>query len=161
MAEEERDLPDLPTLLTDTVTMHQRFDAMVSNSSGDPDALARGIASFLQNDLMPLLKDLQESNMAALEDLEDAIDPVKIPRSGAQAIADLLNGYKAQNAGNPDIVARVDEALDDLEVDGGDEDEEEEEEQEESGPDDEDDLEDDEDDEDFDDEDDDSEEDEE
>lgn len=122
---EERDVPDLGTIVNDLTATQERIDALVSNNKSDPVALAQALASFIQNDLMVIVKDLAESTLIGMQELQDMVDPIEIPGSAAQEIADLLQALKAQNAANPDLVARCDEALDVLDVGDDGEDEEE------------------------------------
>ncbi len=114
---EERSVPEMTTILDDANSMHERLDAGIAAAGGDPARVATFLATFLQNDLMPLLKDQVESTLYALEDLQDLADPVTIPGRLAQENADLLLALKAQNSGNPEMVSRIDEVLEHL-IDG-------------------------------------------
>lgn len=120
MADEERDVPDLVTLSDDAKAAHERLDAGVAAAKGDPVRLGEILASFLQNDLMPLLRDGFDSTLLALEQVEDQVNPITIPQRVAEDNAALLLALKSSNAGNPELVARIDEVLEHLDLDDGD-----------------------------------------
>lgn len=123
---EERNIPDMVTLVEDLGGMQARFDKMVADNQGNPEELIRQTAGFIQNDLLGLVKDLAESTLIAVQDLEDLVDPVKISRDDAVGIAEILLATKATNGGNPQLVAKIDEALEALDYEEGTEEEDEE-----------------------------------
>ena len=117
MAEAERDIPDLPTLLADIEGTMVRLD----NPSSQADAM-----SEIRNTVLPLMKDFVEAMMVFGEDVQDMVNPVEITAAQAQNISTMLTAFAQSNPGNPEIAERVKSALEDLDL-GDDEDEDEEE----------------------------------
>lgn len=127
MANEERDVPPLDVLLTDVAQMQERFDAQTKEA---PDAEARSLlaVSFIQNDILPWLKDFVESTLFGFEDVQDQIAPIEIPASEAENIVEILEATKQSNVGNVLLTERIDRALTVLKPDDAEDDEEEDEE---------------------------------
>jgi hypothetical protein len=114
MTTEERNVPELPQLLNEVAEMQGRLDKSVQDG-------AANAVQFLQHDLLPWLKDFLESTMLSLDDIEDSVAPIQLPRSSAQNLVEILLATKQSNSTNEVLVARIDEALEDLEY-GEDED---------------------------------------
>lgn len=121
---EERSVPDLATIVDDLKGMSERLDQGLKNA-GDDFAKQLGVLkSFVQNDLMSVIQDFAESSLIGFQDLQDAVEPVEIPQYIAETTATMLQAYKAQNMGNPELVGRIDECLEFLaDEDDGDEEE--------------------------------------
>jgi hypothetical protein len=124
MSNEERLVPPLDTLLADLGPMQERLDAAVKEKTFDA-------AQFLQNELMPFVKDLVESTLYAFEDVQDLVNPITVPGDDAESLIEILEATKASNPGNTLLIERIDRGLavlrqeDDGEAeDEGDEDEE-------------------------------------
>lgn len=121
MVDEERDVPDLPTILTDINALIAKVDAA---QPGQPHADPMNV---LRNELLPLLKDLTESVGYALEDVQDLVDPIKLTGAEASGIADILLAARAANPNNPALLEKIQDGLDALEYqEGGDEEDDEE-----------------------------------
>ncbi len=121
---EEKDL-DLGALVDEFDGIQQRVDVIVRDHKDDPAALATALAFFIQNDLLVQIKDVAVATLIGLQELEDLADPVKITRADAEQQVELLLAYRAQNAGNPQLLQKIDEQLEALEYEpGGEEDEE-------------------------------------
>lgn len=121
---EEREVPDLVTIVDDFKNMSERLDAGIANCGDDIVKQVDFLKSFIQNDLMSILKDFAESSLFGFQDLNDAVNPVEIPGHIAEQATELLQAYKALNQANPALVERLDEVLEHL--DDGDDDAEEE-----------------------------------
>lgn len=128
MPNEERDVPPLDVLLSDITQMQERFDAQ---SKETPDAEARSLlaVSFIQNDMLPWLKDFVESSLFGFEDIQDQIAPIEIPASEAENMVEILEATKQSNVGNVLLTERIDRALAVLKPVDDDEDEEDEDEE--------------------------------
>ena len=128
MANEERDVPPLDVLLSDIAQMQERFDAQ---SKEAPDAESRSLlaVSFVQNDMLPWLKDFVESTLFAFEDVQDLVNPIEIPSSEAENMIEILEATKQSNVGNVLLTQRIEQALAVLKPDDDAEDDEEEDEE--------------------------------
>jgi len=126
MANEERDVPPLDVLLNDIAQMQERFDAQ---SKEAPDAESRSLlaVSFVQNDMLPWLKDFVESTLFAFEDVQDLVNPIEIPSSEAENMVEILKATKDSNPTNVLLVERIERALTFLEPDDAEDEEEDEE----------------------------------
>jgi hypothetical protein len=124
MSTEERDVPPLDTILADLDPMQQRLDQHVKEGTFNAGV-------WLQNELMPLIKDFVESTLFGFEDIQDQIAPVEIPAAEAESIVEILEATKASNAGNKLLADRIDRALAHLkpEIVGGDDEDEDEDEE--------------------------------
>lgn len=123
MAEEERDVPDLPTILNDIHLLIAKVDTA---QPGQPHADPMNV---IRNEILPLLKDLTESVGYALEDVQDLVDPIRLTGAEASGIADILLAAREANPNNPALLEKIQEGLDALDYEegegGGDEDDEE------------------------------------
>lgn len=121
MAEEERDVPDLPTILSDTSALIVKVDqAQPGQPHADP-------LNIIRNELLPLLKDLIESVSYAFEDVHDMLEPIKLTGAEANNIADILLAARAANPDNTALLEKIQDGLEALEYQEGDDDEEDEE----------------------------------
>ncbi len=107
MPAEERDVPPLDVLLNDVTEMQARFDDQ-AKSAPDAEARSQLAVSFIQNDMLPWLKDFVESTLYGFE---DTLPPVEIPATEAENIVEILEATKQSNAGNTLLVERIDRAL--------------------------------------------------
>jgi hypothetical protein len=114
---EERDVPDLPTLLTDITAAIDRLDKT-------PVTDAEAVKAMVVNDVLPLMKDFIESTLYAFEDIQDLVEPIKITGAEAQNIATILQATLQSNPGNKELAERINDGLEALDM--GDDDEEEE-----------------------------------
>lgn len=119
MTTEERDVPDLPTLLNEIQQMQGRFDVSVAKAQSDPAELAKASVAFVQNDMLPWLKDFVESTWYGIEDLIDKVNPVEITGAEADEISTLL---QAALQTNPQLAERITPLLGALDTGGDDED---------------------------------------
>lgn len=120
MAEEERNVPDIPTILNDIVSLIAKVDtAQPGHPHADP-------MNVLKNEVLPLLKDLTESVGYALEDLQDLVDPIKLTGAEASEIADILIAARDANPNNTALLEKIEAGLEALEYQEGDGDGEEE-----------------------------------
>ncbi len=126
---EERDVPPLDVLLSDVTEMQARFDQQVKETAdADPDAKFKMATSFIQNDMLPWLKDFVEATLFGFEDVQDQIAPIEIPASEAENIVEILEATKASNPTNTLLNERIEQALAVLRPDADDEAEEDDEE---------------------------------
>lgn len=120
MTEAEREVPDLADLANQ---IQETMDQLDGPAGQTADAMSQ-----IKNTILPLMKDLAESVIFALGDLEEAAIPVEISRAEAADIATLLQAVLHSNPGNADLAARVQAGLEALEQtdepEGDDEDEE-------------------------------------
>jgi hypothetical protein len=117
MADEERAVPDLPTLLADANTLQERLD------KGE----VTDVIAFLKNDLVGLIRDTIESTLYGFEDVQDEINPIKLTGGSAKEMLLIL---QASLQVSPHMAARLQPLIDELaEQLGEDEDDEEDEEE--------------------------------
>jgi polygalacturonase len=122
MPNEERDVPPLDNLLADLGPMQERLDAAAK--AGTLDA-----GQFLQNELMPFLKDLVESTLFGFEDIQDLVNPIEVPGEDAAMMIEIFQATKESNPGNTLLAEKIDRAIAVLSQDGGEDDEDEDEEE--------------------------------
>lgn len=112
MTTEERDVPELPSLLEEIEATVQAFDKRSEES-----ITAREIWIELKNTILPLFKDFAASTMFALEDIRDLADPVELSGEQAQDIGTMLQALAQSQPTNPELQERVREALEALDQD--------------------------------------------
>lgn len=110
MSNEERDVPTLQDLDTEIGVLIQRLD-----DTPDERVSTQFLMNEIKNTILPLLRDTVKSVGYGFEDIQDMIDPVKIPRASADNIIELLEALKVASVGNTELHERIDDALADLE----------------------------------------------
>jgi len=123
---EERDVPPLDNLLADLEPMQERLDLAVKAADEKGEVFNAG--QFLQNDLLPFLKDFLESTLYGFEDIQEMVEPpIEIPHDEAVNIVEILEATKQSNAGNTLLIERIERGLSALKPDTEDDEDEEEE----------------------------------
>lgn len=102
-ATEERDVPELQDLVTDLEGTMKRYDEAPEGSID--------WESEVKNTLLPFMKDLTESVMLGMVELQDMVDPIKLTGAEAQEIGTLLAALRESQPTNAQLVSRIDEAL--------------------------------------------------
>jgi hypothetical protein len=125
---EERDVPELQDLVTEIETTITSLDERMRTAPpGSINAMAE-----ITNTILPLLKDVVESVLISLVEIRDIADPIELTGADAQEIGTLLAAFRESQKDNPQLVERIDGALDLLGPEGEDDEDENEDEEDES-----------------------------
>lgn len=113
---EERDIPELPDLILEIGSTITSLDERIRNAPpGSIDGAM--VMAEIVNTVLPLLKDGLDSTLISLVEIRDIAEPVKLTGGEADEVTTLLAALRESQKDNPQLVERIDGALELLAAD--------------------------------------------
>jgi len=122
-------VPDLAEVVQEIDTHSRRIQAALRDKlalANTPDevlAVTKELAAEMFETLIPLWADFSKASAMEIDDLNDEVFGVKLSGAVAGELRGMLSDYQALSVGNPPLVERIQNVLDDLEGDVDEEDE--------------------------------------